>query len=121
MKYLIRYQLKYLLKDLLMAILLVAITITSVFAFCNINNSDDGQELVSVCHIVSKGESVGSIAKLYYPPDYPPSKFGEFVYKIINVYNKDLFNKRQQQGIPRGTICPGDHLIIKFRAHVTKD
>ena len=69
------------------------------------------KELVVVTHVVSKGETLWTIAEKYITSDRYMPEFVEGIYELN--YNR-VFMEREKNGAPRKSVYPGDRLEIRY-------
>lgn len=69
------------------------------------------KELVVVTHVVSKGETLWTIAEKYITPDRYMPEFIEGIYELN--YDR-VFVEREKNGAPRKSVYPGDRLEIRY-------
>ena len=69
------------------------------------------KELVVVTHVVSKGETLWTIAEKYITPDRYMPEFIEGIYELN--YDR-VFVEREKNGAPRKGVYPGDRLEIRY-------
>ncbi|WP_425058395.1 hypothetical protein SCACP_30460 [Sporomusa carbonis] len=69
------------------------------------------KELAVVTHVVSKGETLWTIAEKYITPDRYMPEFIEGIYELN--YDR-VFVEREKNGAPRKSVYPGDRLEIRY-------
>lgn len=70
-----------------------------------------GKDMVVVTHVVTKGETLWTIAEKYITPDRYMPEFVEGIYELN--YDR-VFVEREKNGYPRKSVYPGDRLEIRY-------
>ncbi|TWH45921.1 hypothetical protein [Sporomusa sp. KB1] len=95
---------------LVSAVLILAL-LTLTLVSCGANYEPQKKELVIVNHVVVDGENLWNVAAQYITPDRDIREFMEGIYELN--YDR-VFGEREQNGMPRKSVFPGDTLEIRY-------
>lgn len=78
---------------------------------CGANYEPPKKEMVVITHVVVDGETLWGVAGKYITPDRDIREFIEGIYELN--YDR-VFLNREQNGVPRKMVFPGDELEIRY-------